>query len=237
MKIFISDVHLGYYSQLKNREIEDKLIQLLRSNIDECTGLFLVGDIFDYWFDYKEVIPKQFYRIITALDEYRLKNIPITYVMGNHDFGHYKFFKEFLDIEVIEEDLEMEMDGYKFYITHGDGKNINDYGYRILKSVLRNKLCRFLYRWIHPDLGIKLASGSSKESRKHSSNSHSNEYSDILEFAEIKITEGFDYVVMGHTHKQEIKKIASGYYVNIGEWLKEPSYSIWDGENFYNKKI
>lgn len=232
MKIFISDVHLGFYNRIIDKKREDILLNMLKNNINKCEKLYILGDLFDYWFDYKEVIPKNFYRILSLLNDYREQGIPILYVMGNHDFGHYKFFKEELDIEVVKNDTFEEIDGKKFYFSHGDGKNNQDFGYLLLKKVLRNNFCQKIYRFLHPNIGIFLASKSSKTSRKHSNNKHNDEYSKILEFAFEKLDNGFDYVVMGHTHKAEIIKHNNGKYINLGEWLDKPIYGVYENNSF-----
>jgi UDP-2,3-diacylglucosamine hydrolase len=198
----------------------------------DCKKLYLVGDIFDYWFDYKTVIPKEFYRTLAKLKELSDIGIEIEYLMGNHDFGHRSFFQRELGIEVIESDIKREHNGKKFYISHGDGKADNDTGYLILRSILRNKVANLLYRIIHPDVGIAVASGSSKKSRAHTSSKEYGENEGMVNFAKKKLEEGFDYVIMGHRHKKLVLNHSGGVYINLGEWIIEPSYGKFDGEKF-----
>jgi len=232
MYYFISDVHLGVFEKEKDKEIEAKLIQLLDIISEDCTELFLVGDIFDFWFDYNTVIPTNFFRLLTKIEELNNKGLKINYLMGNHDFGHYKFFEEELGIEVIENDIERELNGKKFYISHGDGKDKKDIGYRILKKILRNKFNKLLYKYIHPDIGIKLASGSSRKSRKYTDKKNYGEYDAQKEFAKLKLENNFDYVVMGHRHRVEKYSHNSGYYINLGDWIKTPTFGRFDGKTF-----
>ena len=138
MIYFISDAHLGHEKKDINRTVEDTLIAFLGKIQSDCEKLFIVGDLFDYWFEYKSVIPKIYIRTLAALINLKDKGIPIEYIMGNHDFGHYKYFEEEMGIPVFRDDIEREINGKKFYISHGDGKSYNDTGYLILKKILRN---------------------------------------------------------------------------------------------------
>jgi len=236
MYYFISDVHLGFFEKDKNKKIENRLIELLDKISNDCQEIFFVGDIFDYWFDYNRVVPRDFYRILTKIEQLTSKGIKITYLMGNHDFGHYNFFQQDLGIKVIEEDIEREISNKKFFISHGDGKDKKDVGYLLLKKVLRNKFNRLLYKYIHPDLGIGIASGSSKKSRKYTSKKDYGEYDAQKEYALKKIVQGFDYVVMGHRHRVEKyyykQGNAKGYYINLGDWIKKATFGRFDGEKF-----
>lgn len=232
MIYFVSDLHLGVLPRDEDKLREDKFLNFLDMIKADCERLYMVGDIFDYWFDYKTVIPKEFYRTLAKLKELSDAGIQIEYLMGNHDFGHRDFFSDELGIEVIESDIEREHNGKKFYISHGDGKADNDTGYLILRAILRNKISNKIYRFIHPDLGIGLASGSSKKSRAHTSSKEYGENEGMINFAKKKIEDGFDYVIMGHRHKKIILEHKGGKYINLGEWFLEPSYGKFDGEKF-----
>lgn len=237
MIYFVSDLHLGVTERKEDRKREDLFLSLLDRIKPDCEKLYLVGDIFDYWFDYKTVIPKNFYRTLAKLREYTDAGIEIEYLMGNHDFGHRSFFKEELGIEVISTDIERVHNGKKFYISHGDGKADNDTGYLILRSILRNKVANFIYRIIHPDVGIGLASGSSKKSRSYTDTKDYGENEGMVNFAKKKIDEGFDYVIMGHRHKRLELKHGKGTYYNLGEWIHEPSYGTFDGNEFRLERV
>ena len=132
MIYFFSDVHLGLLSRAEDKIREELLLKFLDKIRNDCERLFIVGDLFDYWFEYKTVIPKYFFRTIHMLYEMRREGIEIEYVMGNHDFGHKDFFQSELDIYVHKDDIERELYGNKFYISHGDGKSHKDTGYKIL---------------------------------------------------------------------------------------------------------
>lgn len=231
MIYFISDIHLGFYNRDKDRVLENQLISFLNI-IQQDDTLVIVGDLFDYWFDYQRVIPSTFYKTVQKLSELKLKGVRIVYLIGNHDFGHYKFFKEELSIEPLEDDLEIEFYGKKFYLSHGDSMTYNDGGYKILKVILRSKLAQRLYRLLHPDFGIWLASGSSRKSRQYTEIKDFGPKDGLKDFAFRKIVDGFDYVVMGHRHKLEFTPYKNGFYINLGTWLSKPVYGKFNGIKF-----
>ena len=236
MVYFLSDVHLGLYSREENIFIENKLLQFLTQIEKDCEVLFIVGDLFDYWFEYKYVIPKYYYRTLSKLKEMRLKGIKIEYLMGNHDFGHRDFFENELDITIYKNDIEREFNGKKFYLTHGDGKNYKDTGYKILKKVLRNSFAQWLFNKLHPDFGIWLASSSSKKSRNYTGNKQWGVDDGMEDFARSMIDKGSDYVIVGHRHKATFKNLGQGFFVDLGDWLKDdPTFAVFDGNELLLK--
>lgn len=237
MIYFISDVHLGVFERSKDKLREELFIILLDKISRDAEKIYLVGDIFDYWFDYKTVIPKAFYRTLSKLYDIKNKICDIEFIMGNHDFGHLGFFKSELNIDVHSDDIEREHHGKKFFISHGDGKDPKDKGYLMLKKVLRSKLSLWLYLKLHPNFGIGLASGSSKESRKYTGKKHFGEGDAMLEFAKSKIDEGFDYVIMGHRHLAVKETYKHGIYINIGDWIKNPLIVAFNGKEIYHINV
>lgn len=229
--LFISDVHLGYGPREDDRARESYLVEVLQGARDTCGHLFLVGDLFDLWFDYARVIPRGHVRTLSALASYRSAGIPVTYLMGNHDFGHHTYFRDELDIEVLGGDVDATISGKKFYIAHGDGKARNDTGYVILRSVLRSRIAQQLYRLLHPTIGISLASVTSHGSRDYTGKKEYGPVDGLREFAEQKIHEGYDYVVMGHRHRAEQTAIKNGTYINLGHWLTKPmTYGTFENQ-------
>lgn len=216
--VFISDVHLGLGTLQEDRIREDRLLSLLRSLPGNTVHLFIVGDLFDYWFDYRSVIPRRHVRTLAALAELSSQGLPITYLMGNHDFGHYTYFHEELGITVEQGDVELHAVGKRLYVSHGDGKAANDKGYLVLRAVLRSRFAQWLYRKLHPDLGIRLAARTSHGSRQYTD---ARDYGSdgLRDFAAEKLAEGYHAVVMGHRHRASEEVIGSGLYVNLGDWL------------------
>lgn len=246
MIYFISDVHLGFLERKSDKPREDLLLKVLEKIMDDAEKLYLVGDIFDYWFDYKSVVPKYFYRTLSMLHKMRENGLEIEYVMGNHDFGHDGFFEEELGIKVFGDDIIRTHGGKRFLISHGDGKMQGDTGYKILKYIMRKKISLKLFLTLHPNFGIRLASGSSKKSRTYTDSKNFGKHELMREYAKQKLESGFDYVIMGHRHRPEITEFDNGKkYVNLGEWFKAPQVGMFDGfdlslvpvESFLNLKI
>jgi UDP-2,3-diacylglucosamine hydrolase len=230
MIYFISDIHLGFFERERDILRENLLLDFLKKIKHNCEKLYLVGDIFDFWFEYNTVIPKYFYRTLNQFYEFRQSGIEIEFIMGNHDFGHRDFFEKELSIPVFANDIERVHNGKKFYLSHGDGKSDNDIGYKIIKKIMRNKFSLKLYFKLHPDLGIRLASHSSKQSRNYTSSKKWGTKEYMREFAFKKIDAGFDYVVMGHRHRAEESPYKNGKYINLGDWFGSPKTGIFDGE-------
>lgn len=219
---FLSDVHLGLENREKEWKKESLLIEALHSIKNDAKELFIVGDLFDYWFEYKKVYQKGYFRTLSALHEITKAGIPVHYVIGNHDFMHRDFFEDVLNVKLYEDNIERKIDGKNFFIAHGDGLIKDDYLYNILKKILRNKKIQFLYSLLHPDFGIWFASGSSRKSRKSTVKYEKDPRDKLFEFSKKLIDNGTDYVIMGHTHKRAFEHYKKGYYINLGTWLKMP---------------
>lgn len=230
--LFISDQHLG----LQSKEIEDKkerlLVRFFKFAEENCDEIFLVGDLFDYWFEYKRVYQKGFYRTLTALKDISDKGIKIHYFIGNHDFLHRNFFADELGAEVYEDPIKISLNEKKFFIGHGDGLVKNDVGYRILKKVIRNKFIQKMYSLLHPDLGIAIASKTSRSSRKYTKHKDYGEIDGMLEAAKHRIDNGVDYVIFGHSHEREYAEYNNGLYINLGSWIDVPCYGKFDSSGF-----
>jgi UDP-2,3-diacylglucosamine hydrolase len=230
---FISDIHLGLQSREKEEKKERHLVRLL-NYIGGADGaeLFIVGDLFDYWFEYRKVYQKGFFRTLTALQDLTEKGINISYIIGNHDFMHRDFFAAEIGCKMYEDGVERVIEGKKFFIAHGDGLIKNDYGYNILKKILRNKTLQEVYSWVHPDIGVSLASKSSKTSRDYTTKKDYGEADGLMDAARLKIDEGFDYVLFGHLHQKRFELYHNGCYINLGSWLDQPCYGLYKDKKF-----
>jgi UDP-2,3-diacylglucosamine hydrolase len=239
---FISDVHLGYGPPAEDRARESRLVLLLdeilnRARAGHVGGVFIVGDLFDSWFEFSSVIPRRHVRTIAALA--RIAELaPVEYLMGNHDFGHRNYFEQELCIPVHDGDIERTLLGKRFYISHGDGKAANDTGYLILRRILRNPVLQSAYRLVHPDLGIRFAEWISGRSRAYTDQRDALHKTDgLLTFAEKLIEKkGFDFVVMGHRHAPQLIPFEKGTYVNLGDWIHSYTYGVFDENGFRIEK-
>lgn len=234
---FVSDTHFGFYEYKTEKPLIEKFERLCGLVSENKGDLYILGDLFDYWFEYKLVIQKYSYRILTCLEKIVEKGSKITYIIGNHDFAHYDLFEKELNIELCENYMTKIIHGKKFFLAHGDGMVNNDPGYKILKSVVRNKKLQSLYSKLHPNFGIGLAKYFSKKSRYYSSGKKFGENDYLIQYAKEKIKEGYDFIVMGHSHKLKYEQINGGYYINLGSWLIKPVYGVFTGQNFEIKEI
>jgi UDP-2,3-diacylglucosamine hydrolase len=225
---FISDVHLGLGSPVEERDKENRLLALLHDILPNADELYIVGDLFDFWFEYRTVIPKGFHRTLTALQEFTDRGIPVKFLTGNHDCWVKDFFSRELGMEVHTKPFETSVQGRRVYLHHGDGLATNDLGYRLIKPILRNRAAIWLYRWLHPDIGIPLARGSSRTSRAYTSQKDYGEEEGLLAFARGRIQEGIDVVVMGHRHRPSFTAIDGGVYVNLGDWVSFNTYAVME---------
>ena len=226
---FFSDVHLGYGDRSADRQREDRLLSFLRSIESDAESLFIVGDLFDFWFDYKTVIPRGHVRTLAMLASFVERGCPVHYSIGNHDFGHLDYFTSELGVTMHPDDYEITLGGKRFLISHGDGKALNDTGYRILKKILRNPFLQWAYRLIHPNAGIGLASWSSRNSRAYTDKKDYGTEDGLALFAKETLRNGYDVVVMGHRHDPQVITEGAGLYVNLGDWLFHNSYGVFDG--------
>lgn len=222
---FISDVHLQLESKEKERTKENLLVKLLKKAEEDASDFFILGDLFDYWFDFREVCQKGNFRVLTALQDLVESGTNVHYLIGNHDFYHTSFFESEIGTKLYENPIDSVLNGKKFYLGHGDGLIKNDIGYRILKFFLRNKGIQYIASFLHPDFILKLARNSSKASRKYTTQKHYGEIDGLKEAATNCIANGFDYVIFGHSHNFENLQINNGKYINLGSWINLPCYA------------
>lgn len=230
--LFISDVHLGLQSKEAEKDKERLLVKFLQMASLEARELYILGDLFDYWFEYKRVYQKGFFRTLTALEDLAESGTKIHYIIGNHDFSHRDFFGTEIGAKLYELPIEALLEGKKFFLAHGDGLVKNDLGYKILKMVLRNKTVQRLYSFLHPDLGIAIASATSRKSRDYTTQKDYGETDGMFEAAKLKIDSGFDYVIFGHSHRRAFEEYKMGYYINLGSWLSKPCYGRFKDGRF-----
>lgn len=217
---FISDIHLGAKNIHHNARV---LINFLKAIQTKPCTLYIVGDLFDFWFEYRSVIPREHFNILCKLKDFINHGCALHLVTGNHDFWVDSFFNQDLGIELHTKPVETEINNQRIYIGHGDGLAKNDIGYRLLKRIFQFPLNIKLFRWIHPDLGFGLAHFCSNLSRENTS---LKDDSDYFTFAKDKFAEGFDFVVLGHTHIPRIYKQENKTYINTGDWIQHFSYGL-----------
>lgn len=234
---FASDFHLGLDTPLHtNREREQLICQWLESIREDAAEIYLVGDLFDFWFEYKRVVPKGHVRFLGKLAELADSGIPITVFSGNHDIWMFGYLEDELGIPVHQSPIRKEWNQKQFLIGHGDGLGPGDRGYKRIKKIFRNPFCQWLFARIHPNAGIALANYWSGKSRATSAREQflgeQNEW--LIHYCERKIAHSpeIDYFVFGHRHLPIDYVLSNGRsrYINLGDWLKFFSYAVFDGE-------
>ncbi|WP_036678038.1 UDP-2,3-diacylglucosamine diphosphatase [Daejeonella oryzae] len=233
---FASDFHLGVPDHSSSRNREDRIVRWLDEIKKDASEVFLLGDIFDFWFEYSTVIPKGFIRLQGKLAELTDSGIRVYMFKGNHDMWMFDYFKKELGIEIISDELVIERNSKKFYLHHGDGLGPGDPGYKFLKSFFRSKFCQWMFARLHPNFGLGLAqywSGKSRIANNVKEQVNDNEQEWLLNYSEELIKkEHFDYLIFGHRHVPlDITLSNSSRYVNLGEWINYNSYAVFDGIN------
>jgi len=240
---FSSDNHLGAPSPEDSLPREKKFVLWLDTIKKDAAAIFLLGDLFDFWFEYKQVVPKGFVRVLGKLAEISDSGIPIYFFVGNHDLWMRDYFKKELNIPVYHEPKEFTFNRSDFLIGHGDGKGPGDKGYKRMKKVFTNSFCKWLFRWLHPDIGIRLAKHLSLKNKLISGEEdkeflgEDNEW--LAAYARRRLKEKqFDYFVFGHRHlPMEIPVGENSIYVNLGDWIHHFTYGVFDGKQFELKKF
>jgi UDP-2,3-diacylglucosamine hydrolase len=232
---FASDFHFGVPDHTSSRDREDLVVNWLDEIKKDASEIYLIGDIFDFWFEYSAVIPKGFIRFQGKLAELTDSGIKITMFKGNHDMWMFDYFVKELGIEIISDELILERNGKKFYLHHGDGLGPGDAKYKILKKIFRSGFCQWLFARIHPNLGVGIAKKWSKHSRLQSNQKE--EFQDldkewlVTYCKELLLKEHYDFLIFGHRHLPLDVRLGDSQYINLGEWMNFNSYAVFDGEN------
>jgi UDP-2,3-diacylglucosamine hydrolase len=234
---FISDAHLGAKApDAEEREV--RLIGFLENITHKASQLFIVGDLFDFWIEYKHAIRPDYFHVLYELRRLKKQGVEIHYLAGNHDFALGTFMSEKLGIAVHPSGcLNLTLQGRTIYLSHGDGLMPSDRGYRVLKKILRNPQCQRIYRLLHPNWGVPLAEGFSRTSRDQISfRSPESEWNAYRQVAKNMLNEGPDIVVFGHTHYPEMCSWNGKIYCNIGDWIQHFTYAVLENGEIHLKK-
>ena len=235
---FSSDNHLGAPTPEASLPRELKFVRWLDEVKKDAAAIFLLGDLFDFWFEYKTVVPRGFVRVLGKLAEISDSGIPIYFFVGNHDLWMRDYFKKELNIPIFRDPKEFEFNGKSFFIGHGDGKGPGDKGYKRMKKVFTNPFFKWLFRWLHPELGMRFAQYLSVKNKLISGDEdkkflgEENEW--LALYAKRKLEQKhYDYFVFGHRHlPMEIKVGENSTYFNLGDWITHFTYGEFDGTEF-----
>ncbi len=238
---FASDFHLGIPDSKRSLVRERKLIEWIDQCLPDCQELYLMGDVFDFWFEYKTVVPKGYVRLLGKLAELTDRGIPVHLFTGNHDIWAFDYLHEEVGISLHRDPEIKTYNGKTFYLAHGDGLGPGDNGYKFLKKVFSNRFNQWLFRWLHPDIGARMALYFSHKSRlANSIKDQKEEYRKDLEeemlyqFSRdlLKKGEKIDYFVFGHRHlPTDIHLENNSRLIILGDWLINFTYAEFDGND------
>ncbi len=223
---FVSDAHLGAPYGVSEEVKRRRLFAFGGGIASPDTHLFIIGDLFDFWYEWRRAIPKRHFRVLREIASWVDRGLKVHYLPGNHDFRLGGFLEREVGMQTYKEKLDFTAAGKRFHLFHGDGLRKSDIAYRCLKKVFRNPINQWLFLLIHPDLGLKIADTSSKTSRISQSKEREL-VKDYAAYAEEKISEGIDYVIMGHTHLPTFMEIGKGIYMNTGDWYRRFTYGVF----------
>ncbi len=232
---FLSDFHLGVPNDTESRKREDRLVRFLQDARKDAGVIFIVGDIFDFWFEYKTVVPKGFVRILGTLAQIADEGIELHIFTGNHDLWMQDYLSKELNAKLYFEPQEFTIHNKQFLIGHGDGLGPGDNGYKRLKKIFTNPICQWLFRWLHPDAGIQLANYFSRKSRAKTGNADELFLGEdkewlILYTKEQAKTRAIDFFIFGHRHyAMDFKINEKSRYINLGDWIRLNTYAVFDG--------
>mgnify|MGYP001980268270 CR=1 FL=1 len=233
---FASDFHLGAPNPASSRERELQIVKWLDQVKEEAAEIFLVGDLFDFWFEYKKAVPKGFVRLQGKIAEITDAGTPVHVFTGNHDMWMFDYLPSELGVQLYRKPIRRNFNGKEFLIGHGDGLGPGDHGYKFIKKVFANKVCQWLFARLHPNFGIGLAdywSGKSRRANRGEDEKflgEENEWLAIYSKDYLK-KEHIDYFIFGHRHLPlDLKVGENSRYINLGEWMNYNTYAVFDGE-------
>ncbi|UYZ59061.1 UDP-2,3-diacylglucosamine diphosphatase [Hymenobacter latericus] len=233
---FASDFHLGAPSRESSQERERRIVRWLDCAAQDAAAIYLVGDIFDFWFEYRHAIPRGFIRLQGKLAELVDGGIPVTFFTGNHDMWMFGYFTQELGIPVLRHPVSLTIGQHRFHMGHGDGLGPKDYTYKVLKRIFASPVAQWLFARIHPNVGIGIANAWSQRSRISNSAKDDVYLGDdewlLVYCRELEKQFHHDYYVFGHRHLPlDVAVGPHSRYVNLGEWVNYCTYGVYDGHN------
>ena len=235
---FASDFHLGVPTYEKSLIREKKVVDWLDLIKKDAEELYLLGDVFDFWFEYKTVVPRGYVRLLGKLAELSDSGILIHYFTGNHDMWTFDYLSKELNVKIYRKPIEAEYGSKKFFIGHGDGLGPGDHGYKFIKKIFASSVCQWLFARLHPNFGIGVAEYFSKKSRVATGISDEKFLGEekewlVIHSKELLEKKHYDFLIFGHRHLAlDIKINGNSRYINLGDWIRYNSYGVFDGNEF-----
>ncbi len=223
---FISDAHLGIEDYAAEEGRRTRLLAFLHSLRGDARHLYIVGDLFDFWFEYRSVVPRQHYTVLHALSSLVEHGTRVVYLPGNHDFWLGTFLDEQVGVETAEGPLTVTHHGRRIYIAHGHGMITSDRGYRAISKIMHSAISIRLFQMIHPDWGFTIGRLASRLSRRHRKPASWNPRQAYRDLAFSLLEEGYDMVVFGHNHCPTLDCMGEKVYINLGDWIRHGTYGV-----------
>ncbi len=232
---FIADAHLRGTADTAEQEKTRRLHSFLTQAAPHLALLCICGDLFDFWFEYRHAVVNRYFRTLRILAELVEGGTQVHYVAGNHDFWMRDFLGQEVGVTVHRHSFQGEVAGQRLFVCHGDGIYARDRGYRLLKRLLQNPLAVTAYRLVHPDIGVPVAEFFSALSRNHGAEREFQGQQDYRAFAQNTLAKGYDVVVLAHTHEPTCEPLASGVYLNPGDWISHFTFGLIDEQGVWLK--
>ena len=239
--VFFSDAHLKIEDSARARFDSKRVAAFLDYLHGKVDVLVILGDLFDFYFEYKSVFPARYLKVLAGIERLSSSGVSCYYVAGNHDFWLGELFSSTLGVKLVADSLILNRDSEtkeRILAAHGDGLGQGDTGYKVLKKILRNRLLIRLFRLLHPDWGYALGRVTSRMSRKYTINQQSARVEGCAEVARSLLAayQNLDAVILAHTHIPDQRQFEQGAYLNTGDWLTHCSYIVWDSPGKYELK-
>ncbi|MFA7686651.1 MAG: UDP-2,3-diacylglucosamine diphosphatase [Moheibacter sp.] len=233
---FASDQHFGAPDDISSLVREKRFVKWLDEIKGDCQDLFLLGDLFDFWFEYKQVVPRGFVRVLGKLAELSDSGIKIYFFTGNHDLWMRDYLQKEINATVFYDRQCFRIEGKKFFLAHGDGLGPGDKGYKRMKKLFTNKVAQFFFYLLHPDFAVWLGIQTSRKNKLISGKEdvhflgEENEW--LVQYVKRKLeSEDFDYFIFGHRHLPMEIPVGNSIYMNLGDWINHFTYAVFDGKN------
>lgn len=233
---FLSDFHLGAPNPEVSLAREKKIVSFLDEIMHDASVIFIVGDMFDFWYEYRKVVPKGHVRLLGKLAQITDAGIPVHFFVGNHDMWMKDYLEKEINIKTHFGPHEFEFNSRRFFVAHGDGLGPGDRGYKMLKKVFRNPVAQWMFGVMPPYMGMGLANYFSKKSReatgKHEELFLGEENEWLISFSkEVLKQQHYDYLIFGHRHLPIDFSINGSRYINLGDWIRYFTYAVFDGQH------
>lgn len=239
---FASDLHLGAPDYATSLAREKHFVRWLEEVRQDAAEIFIVGDLFDFWFEYKKAVPRGYVRVLGKLAELTDSGLPVHLFTGNHDMWIFDYLPHETGVTLHRAPIVREWNGQKFYIGHGDGLGPGDHGYKFIKKIFSNSFLQWAFARLHPNFGIGLAGYFSRRSRAKTASADAEFHGEEKEWLaifcrEVLKEEHFDYFIFGHRHLPlDLQVGSASRYINLGDWLRYYTYAEFDGKEISLKE-